>query len=238
MAFSIGMGTQGGVGNMSPRGGNRGAVIQNTKQLGGAFIPGQGWQPAGLAMNESTNDERTLNADSQFEMANAGNVLKRDIFNRVSPFLGDAFGSASGSFGAVGGQNTPLPQLPNSFVFNDQQTNQMVNAARAQGDQGAQTQRQQLAGSLSGRGFGQNSPLAMALMQGADSTARMGNADQERQIRFGAADRNAQQALGVGQLATTAWNAFNQADIARRQQQLEGYLGNQRSMVSLLGALG
>jgi hypothetical protein len=226
--------------NIVPFGsGGRGSIISSRKQVGGGVNPFLGAFGGGSPLYDETYDERTLNAESQYELAQKPWDFKNKVFGAISPLLtglvGD--GSQQGNFGQIGGSNTPLPTLPNSFVYSPDQIQQQVNSARAQGDQGAASQKQQIAGDLAGRGFSMKSPLAMALNLGADTGARMSNADQEREIRFGASGANAKQALGVGQLANQQWNDYNQADIARRKTQVESILGSQRNVASLLSIL-
>lgn len=165
---------------------------------------------------------------------------KREVFNQTFPLIRDQIGGqsdASATFGRVGGENTAQPALPNSFVFSPQQTQQRVNAARAMADQGAASQSRQVGEGMTARGFGSRSPALLALQQGASMAGRMQGADQEREIRRGDAQMNANQDLGVGQLAQQAWNAWQQNDIARRQTQVEAALGQSRNMVSLIQAL-
>lgn len=206
----------------------------------------------GLPMYDNTTDEGQMSAGAQEGLAKRGQDLnfqqaqlpwnfKQGVFDKTFPLLQGLISGGGGgglNFGRVGGENTPLPQLPNSFVYSPQQIQQQVNAAHSTADTGAATQKQQIGEQMAGRGFSGRSPIAMALQQAADVTGRAQGADQERQIRFGAAGQNAQQALGVGQLAQTAWQGFNQADIARRQAAVDAALGGQRNMAALIGALG
>ena len=217
----------GDTGQLVPMGASgRGSVIKNTKQVKG-----------GLPIYDETYDEGRLSADAQYELGRMPWDLRRDVFNQVQPLLGGLTGEGNINFGLVGGQNTPMPALPNSFVYSPQQIQQQVNAARAQGDQGAMTQKRQIAGDLAGRGFGARSPLAMALQLGADTGARARNADQEREIRFDAAGANAKQDLSVGQLAQLGWNNWNQLDVERRKTQAESALSQNRNMIALISAL-
>lgn len=225
--------------NIIPFGsGGRGSIISNTKQVGGGnpflspFAAGGGGSP----IFDETYDERTLNADAQYDIAQRPWDFKEKVFGAINPFIQSTIGG-NANFGQVGGSNTPLPTLPNSFVFSPEQTQQAVNAARAQGDQSATTQKSNLAGDLAGRGFSQNSPLAMAMRQGADQAAMMSNADQEREIRLGHADRNSKQGLAVGQLANQQWQDWNSADIERRRNQVNAILGGQQNLTSLLSLL-
>lgn len=180
-----------------------------------------------------------LTGQQEFDLASGPLNFKRETFNKIFPMVTGLMGQgdSSSSFGKVGGENTPLPRLPNSFVYSPDQIQQQVNSARAQGDQGAFTQKQTIAADAGARGFGTRSPFAMASAQAADTGARMSNADQERQIRFEGAGANAKQDLAVGGLANQQWQQFNQADIERRRSQLEAQLGSQRNMQSLLATL-
>lgn len=208
--------------------GGRGAIVSQKNQVKG-----------GLPVFNETYDERTLNADAQYELAKLPWEFKDRVWNTVNPLLtGLLGGGGQATFGQVGGENTPLPRLPNSFVFSPEQTQMAVNSARAQGDQGTATQKEQIASEMAGRGFSKRSPIAMALNLAADTGGRMSNADQEREIRLAHTDRNAKQDLSVGTLAQQQWRDFNQMDVARRQSQVDSILNGQRSIAALISALG
>lgn len=178
-----------------------------------------------------------LTAAEEKEIAMAPLNFRRDVFNKIFPLAGGAMGEGSVNFSQVGGTNTPMPTLPNSFVYSPQQVQQQVNSAKAQGAQGAATQKRQIASDISSRGFGGRSALAMALNQAADTGARARNADQEREIRFDAAGANARQDLAVGGLAQQGWNNWNQLDIERRKTQADSILNSQRNMAALIASL-
>ncbi len=165
---------------------------------------------------------------------------KQGIFNQVFPWAQGLMGGGGGqtTFSAVGGQNTALPQLPSSFVYSPDMIQQQVNAARAQGDQGTQTQKTQATNDMAARGFSSRSPLHFAMQQAADTAGRTSNADQERQIRFDATGANAKQGLAVGGLANQQWDMFNNSDIARRKLQADSVIANQRNMIGILSSLG
>ena len=200
----------------------------------------QGDLQKGLA--DQQNETARFGIEQNYKAAELPVNLRREVFYNTLPFISKMFdgygGGTTGSFGLVGGSNTQQPNLPDNFVYSPDQIQQQVNSARAQGDQGAESQKRKMSGELAGRGFGSKSPLAMALAQAADSTARMSNADQEREIRFDAAGANANQALEVGTLAQNAWTNWNNADIERRKTQINALLGNQQNMAQLISALG
>ena len=181
-----------------------------------------------------------LTARDEKEITLAPINYRRDVFNRTMPYIDRAFanmGDTSLSTAMIGGQNTPLRPLPQDSIWNAQQIQEQVNNARAMGDQGAQARMDDLSGDLASRGYGANSPLAMALRQGVQSTTAASNADQERQIRWDAAQGNAGQALNVGRLAQQQWSDFNQSEIERRRTQLDGFINNQRNMTALISAI-
>lgn len=229
MAFNIGGGAPAPfVGNLSPRGNNRGAVVQTTKGVQG-----------GLPLYENTYDERSLGADSQFEIAKMPWQFKREVFGQVFPLIqGMGQNQSAFNFDRVGGQNTPLPQLPNSFVYSPDQIQQQVNTARAQGDQSAATARTQATGEAAGRGFSARSPMVQALNAGINTATAASNADQERQIRYEATGANATQGNTVAGLANQQWNFFNNADIERRKAVAQSMLDSQRNMAALISAMG
>jgi hypothetical protein len=165
---------------------------------------------------------------------------RQGVFNKTFPLLqgltGD-LGGGNAKFDTVGGTPTALPGLPASTVWSDQQVQQQVNNARAQGDAKAANQSRDIQQEMAGRGFGAKSPLAMAMTQGALGQAAAGNADQEREIRWNAAKGNADQGLQVGQLAQKQWSDFNTNDVQRRQAKIDALLGNQRNMATLISAI-
>lgn len=207
----------------------------NYTELHGRYgLPGGG---------SETIADRRLKEQNQFNYATASLPwnYRKDVFNQTFPLIQGLVGqngSFNGQFGTVGGANTPQPNLPDNFVYTGDQIQQQVNAARAQGDAGAQVEKNTARGELAGRGFSTRSPIAMAMDLAADSGARASNADQERQIRFDAAGANANQALNVGKLAQDAWSGWNDADIRRRQTQLNALLGSQSAVTNLISALG
>lgn len=169
-------------------------------------------------------------------------AYKQGVFNQVFPFIKglDMTGgaNANGGFQALGGQNTPQSALPSSSVYTPGQIQGQVNAANAQGQQSSQAQQQQASNNAAGRGFSASSPMVQALQAGIRSSTAASNADQSRQIQYGAATANAQQADTVGSLANTQWNDFNQADIARRQNVASNILNAQKNVAALISALG
>lgn len=191
--------------------------------------------PGGLPIYEDRYGG--LSGQDQKDIALAPWNYRQGVFNRTFPLLSGLMGDSKLSTSPVGGSNSPLPGLPNRYVFSPGQIQQQVNAARGQIDQGTATEKGDIAAKMSARGFGGSSPIAQALNLTADLGGRQQGTDAERSIRMGAAGQNAQQDLSVGSLAQNQWRDSNQADIARRQSQVDAALSAQRNMASLIQAL-
>lgn len=99
----------------------------------------------------------------------------------IQQFYGQAGLSQSG------GLNTPSFQRP---VYDAQTINRDVNLSQARQMQSAAGQTQRMRDSLMGRGFGSNSPFAMAQGQNIMSQARASSYQDETQRRMGAAQAN------------------------------------------------
>ena len=68
----------------------------------------------GLPVFNDTYDERTLNADAQYDIAMRPWEFKDRVWNTVNPLLQGLVGNFGGGetkFGLVGGENTALPKL-------------------------------------------------------------------------------------------------------------------------------
>lgn len=177
-------------------------------------------------------EQRSADRNAELTLGMAPINLKRDIFNQVSPLLTGLLGQNQGG-GLVGGANTVQPSISRGPMFSDQQINQQVNAAKSGNAQMAETANQAAAKKTAGQGFGSRSPL-LAALQGQTNAARMGaDADAERDIRFGAAQKNADQTYRTDQLAEQQWNDLQDADIRRRQSNLN----YTTSLAGILGGL-
>ena len=162
----------------------------------------------------------------QKELALAPLDWAKQRFNTILPMLQGAIGGMGGAPGA----NVPVPQITAGPVFSDQQIQQQVNQARGATDAGTATQQRNVAQNLAGRGFGSNSPLQQALQTNLGAMGRQTGAEQETNIRLGAAQQNAQQKLASQQAAA-------QAQLGAAQIGVEAQRPWWQYRTSLLGAL-
>lgn len=158
-------------------------------------------------------------------------------FNTVFPWLqgqyGALAGSLNGGMATAGGASGARPEISGGPVLNSQQVQQQVNAARSGNDQATGGLIRDMKAELAGRGFGSNSPLAMALQaqtQGQNMATNTGN---ERDIRLGAAQQNAGQLLRTQQAREQQFATAQDEDIRRRQP----YFAQQNALLSMLGGL-
>jgi hypothetical protein len=153
------------------------------------------------------------------------------VWGALSGMMGGAFGPG-GAFTA-GGQSPPSPEISVGGVYNPQQVQQQVNAARAGNDQATASRMRQFTSETTGRGFSPSSPLISAMwgqLQGQNMGA---NTDAEREIRQGAAGQNAQQLLATQQAREQQFASRQDEDIRRRQP----YLQNVNAWISALAGL-
>jgi hypothetical protein len=154
---------------------------------------------------------------------------RQSRFNTVWGALGGQMGNMlGGSSSYTGrGQVGQQPRIDARPVYSQGQIQQQVNARTAANDAGTASRVQQMQNSMAGRGFGSNSPLAMALqgnMMNANVAANLAN---ERETRLGSAQANTD-AVFRGQ------QAQEQQFASRQREDIE----RNRNMVSLIGSLG
>jgi hypothetical protein len=147
----------------------------------------------------------------QAQLAQQGSQFNQ-VFGALQGMLG-GLGSTS-----PGGTNTAQPGVTANQVWTPQQVQQQVNTAQANATQGAQSQAQSMAAKMAGQGFGSRSPALAAQQQNAMLQALAAGQNSAQNIQYQAAQGNAQQQLAGQQLQQQAWQNWNQADIARRQQ--------------------
>ncbi len=171
---------------------------------------------------DATNLTRRQGDQLAADSARNGQQLQYNLGQDQLGFQKDRFGQV---FGAVQGQlgggldAAPIRTVGSSAptqVLTGDQVQQQVNASRAGLDRRAETQAADAGRSLAGRGFGANSGLGFALGQMARGQAASAGADQEREIRLGAARDNAQQGTAAAQLGLQAGMANQDADLKRR----------------------
>ena len=155
-------------------------------------------------------------------------------FNQLLPILTGELGKL-GTNGAAtaGGTNTAPPPISTGPTLNPQQIQQQVNTSRAANDQSTATGIQNSNSSLAGRGFGSNSPLQMALNQGAQNSNMATNTANETATRLNAAQQNAAQTLNSQQALSNQWATGNQLDIQRRAP----VFAQQNALIAALGGM-
>ncbi len=162
--------------------------------------------------------------------------LKQGRFNAVFPLFQNALGGLQGAAGGGGGYSGggafgQQPNIDAGPVFSPGQVQQQVNAARSGNDAASAGRTRQMSTQLAGRGFGSGSPLAMALEQNLFGQNLAANAGNERDIRMGATQGNADHVLKAQQAREGQFAARQQEEIERGKS----YIGG---MSSLLGSFG
>jgi hypothetical protein len=183
-----------------------------------------------MMMQESLNRKPGSSFSQQLATARLPHELAQQRFNTVLPYLTNALGNFSST---VGGQSPPSPEITVGPVWNSQQIQQQANAMRARNDQATQSRIQGTQQNMAARGFGNRSPLLAALGAQYQNQNLAANSAGERDLRWNAAQGNAQ---NVQQTQVARSNQFaqrQQEDIERRRQAL----GSQSAMLSALAGL-
>lgn len=129
----------------------------------------------------------------------------------------------------------PAPNIGTGPVWDPGQVQRQVNAARAGNDAATSNQIGRMQGSMGARGFGTQSPLAMALQQRMQADNLATNTDAERNIRWDSAKGNAQQLLASQKAAADSWHQYQQEQIARAQIAAQQQNILTQAMFGLLG---
>lgn len=175
--------------------------------------------------------------DEQLAAAKLPLDYAQQRFNTVWPFYQSALGGMLGRFGngqySVGGQSPNGPHISAGPVYDQQRTQQAVNAQRATNDQQAAGQVAQQQRQTAGQGYGAGSPLASLLQATTLGQNAGNNANMEQGLRFNSAQANASQLLQSQTAQSTQWNQAQQQDIERRKT----YVGALQGLLSGLGGL-
>lgn len=208
-------------------------------------VPGSAWSPTiDLDMRHQVAAQQGMAKDKNAADLAAAQIgadasryphqLRQDRFNAVFPELQRQM-NATGqtAMSTAGGASGTGPTINSNPIWNPQSLQQQINASRATTDQGTATQINNMQGSLAGRGFGTNSPLAQALTaqyQGQGLAANVGN---ERQARMTAAQGNATQQLQSQTAREGQFASRQQEDIERRKP----YFAQQNALLAALTSL-
>lgn len=143
-------------------------------------------------------------------------TLQQSRFNTLYPTLLSQLGG--GNPERVGGSQVgTAPQISAAPVWNNQQIQAQVNNQQGRNDVQTASAKRQIAGKLGGQGYGANSPLQQALGSMQDMQNLTANQDAATNIRWGAAQGNAQQLLAGQQAQEQQFAQRQQEDIERRK---------------------
>lgn len=180
-----------------------------------------------------------LGYQNQLDLANIGNQpallaanQKQNRFQTLFPLLKNQMFNA-GKMATAGGQSGASPEISVGGVLNPQQIQQQVNSMRAGNDQTGATQMAKQTADTSGRGFGSNSPLLQALHGQTQANTLAQNVGGERDIRLGAAQKNAGQLLNTQQAREQQFASRQNEDLERRKP----YFSLQNTLLSSLAGL-
>lgn len=195
-----------------------------TQQLGFGRITADTQSQMGTRRLQTQNAEsdRTLQIQlqeaqqrqqsQQFESTRA--QQQQHYENSYNPLLALLNGTPAGPTGPAADDG---PQINAGGVYSPTQIDQQVNASRAATDAAAASRSRSYANDLTGRGYGGNSPLLMAMQNQLQGQALAQNASSERDIRYQAAGANADQLLKTQQAREGAY-ASRQTEANQRGQ--------------------
>jgi hypothetical protein len=197
----------------------------------------------GLSLANISAETQRRGQDIGLQQARLPFEYRDRVLAQFDPQLRGAFdrftngGDISAYLSQVGGNAPPSVALPSATVFDPNQVQQQVNAARAQGDAQAGDEIGRQQAQFAGRGFGLRGPALAALEAQIRTGAAASNADQERQIRLDAAQANATQGVRVGQLANEQYRDVSDADIRRRTLALGARNDDAQNQLSLIASI-
>jgi hypothetical protein len=223
------MGLSGGYGGL----GGGGQQIQERPAYGPGvapegYIPGKtGWQLGEPAKADIFAKYAGAN------LAQQNLDFNRQKFGAIAGALGGAMANFGGGAATPGGQSPASPEIGVRGVWDPQQVDQQVNAARASNDASTASRVRSAEAANGAAGFGPNSPLLMALRQGFQNQNLMANADAGRQIRTQAAQQNSDAIFKQQQARESQFASRQSEDIQRRTP----YFQTQNALISALAGL-
>lgn len=178
--------------------------------------------------DQASGDNR-YGIDTQAETARRGQQLQYDASvlpaNQKMQRFGTLLPMMSGAFNQIGqmpqGPVGRAPAITTGGVWDQGQIQQQVNAGRASNDRQTAGQVQKMHADVAGRGFGANSPLAMALETNYKGQGMAANANTERETRMGAAEKNAGHLLATQSAAEGQYASRQQEEIQRRKARMD-----------------
>lgn len=127
----------------------------------------------------------------------------------------------------------PAPRIDSGPIWDSQQIQGRVNSMRASNDASAANSTRKMQANLASRGYGSNSPLAQALQTQFSGQALAANTSGENDLRWNAAQGNADHVLQAQLGRSNQWNQANEQAIQNKRMQLE----HQSSLMNLLAGL-
>ena len=206
----------------------------NSSSLAKSFSQANSWQKA--------------MSDSESSSGAAWNKDQLDRINQLFPQLLKEYGSygTAAPFSAllsqIGGPATTFPGITAGPIWGEPAIQARVNAMRAGNDASTAGQVKRLADTTAGRGFGTNSPLYQELTSNLAGMNLATNTQGENDLRWNAAQGNAQHVLEAEKAGLSRANMMSQDDLQRRQLALSGrgqdlqFAANRQN--ALLEALG
>lgn len=211
-------------------GGSRGGGFGGGGGSYASAVP-QGYMPRSMSpfieQDENTKFAQNMAADAQRFQQQKFNT----VWGALSGLMGNMFGGG-GPFTA-GGSSGASPEISVGGVYNPQQIDQQVNAARAKNDATTAGRVRDAQQQMAARGFGSSSPLLAALTGRLQNQNLATNADSEREIRMGAAGQNAEQLLRTQQAREAQFASRQAEDIERRKP----YFSTMNSLFASLAGL-
>jgi hypothetical protein len=178
---------------------NQQQQIKSQKQLQDAQLAAQRY---GVDVNAGVQREGYANqariAQMQSDASKYPYLLKQQRWEQIWPFAQNLLAGGPGSWmsGYRGqGQVGQQPTISDAPIYSQMDIQNQVNATRAQNDAALASRQAQLSKDMAGKGYGSRSPLAMALNNAMFGQNLAGNTAAEQQLRWNAAQGNAQQVL-------------------------------------------
>lgn len=188
---------------------------------GGSGFGGGGFNISGGFTSRPGSHSESSSEQSAIDAGALAAQYRQDRWAAMWPWLQGQMGGLLSS--APGGSSGPSPEITVGGVFNPQQIQQRVNAARASNDQAMRTTQRGQAEQLAGQGFGSSSPLLHALYGQAAAANQATNTANERELRNNAAEVNAKHVLSTQGARESQHASRMQEDIERRRNQIALY---------------
>lgn len=185
--------------------------------------------------HDMTNLRANYSADLQHRLGLDTLAQQQQRFNTILPMLQNAY-NASTTGSGTSDITATIPQAPmidTGPIFGEQGIQNRVNAIRAQTDTGAATEARESAKDLVGRGFGSKSPLIALLGNMARGQGRASATAAEENLRFGAAEANAENLLKQQGLQSENYRA----QLAAMTEQQRNKQLQQNALISALASL-